>query len=507
MRIKSVKLTNFKRFTQLLVEGIPETAKLVVLVGPNGSGKSSFMEAMNHYNKRIGFHNIGEHNYLVKKGLVQNLEKIWYQFSSKIVDIEFYDREFSSNPGTGETKGHFYFRSAYRNEPDFQINSMHRQNNPIDSIRVSTLIQNDQTVSENYQRLVANTISGVFDNKNNQKSVEQLRDELIGKIRSAINNVFEDLTLSHLGDPLVNGSFYFNKGVVKDFHYRNLSAGEKAAFDLILDIVVQSVYYSDAIYCVDEPETHMHTKLQGKVLRELYNLVPEKSQLWISTHSIGMLKEAEEIENDNSGTVIFLDFGGKDFDEEQIIRPEKIGRAFINKFYELMFGDFAKLMLPKQIVFCEGDHNGKSRKDYDKTIYNIIFGDTHPETFFISGGSCIDLENLEARFGEIITTLLSKTKIIKLVDRDDRSDQEIARLRERNIKTLSERHLESYLLDDLVIEALCRKYNQLDKYDECIKTCAPENLYQGLGISLGVNLSYSIDITAFRAIIFFAKRA
>ena len=121
------------------------------------------MEAMNHYNKRLGFHNIGEHHYLVKEGSVQNIENIWYQFSSKIVDIEFYDREFSSNPGTGETKGHFYFRSAYRNEPDFQINSMHRQNNPIDSIRVSTLIQNDQTVSENYQRLVANTISGVFD--------------------------------------------------------------------------------------------------------------------------------------------------------------------------------------------------------------------------------------------------------------------------------------------------------------------------------------------------------
>ena len=54
MKIKKIELNNFKRFTHLLVEGLPETTKLVVLVGPNGSGKISFMEAMNHYYKYAG---------------------------------------------------------------------------------------------------------------------------------------------------------------------------------------------------------------------------------------------------------------------------------------------------------------------------------------------------------------------------------------------------------------------------------------------------------------------
>ena len=66
MRIKSVELKNFKRFTHLTVEGIPSTAKLIVLVGPNGSGKTSFFEAFNHFYKYSGFQSTGDAKYLLK---------------------------------------------------------------------------------------------------------------------------------------------------------------------------------------------------------------------------------------------------------------------------------------------------------------------------------------------------------------------------------------------------------------------------------------------------------
>lgn len=471
MKIKKIELNNFKRFTHLSVEDIPETTKLVVLVGPNGSGKTSFMESMNHYYKYVGYSNIGDYHYLSKTGNIENFDyNQWYKRASELVNIDFYDIDLPKSIGnSSDIKGHFYFRSAYRNEPDFQINSMQKQQDPTQSIRLSSLIQNDQTVSANYQRLIANTIAGVFDNANDEKAVATLRDELIGKIQAALKRVFEDLELSSVGDPLQNGNFYFTKGTTKNFSYRNLSAGEKSAFDLILDMVVQSKYYPDAIYCIDEPETHMHTKLQGRVLRELYLLIPGQSQLWLSTHSIGMLQEAEEIEMEHPGTVAFLDFGGRDFDTDQVIRPEKIGKAVMDKFYELAFGDFAKLMLPKTIVFCEGDPNGKTRKDFDKIIYSTIFADTHPEAFFISGGSCNDIENIEKTHGEIIDTLLQSSQIIKIVDRDDRSSKEVSDLASKGIKVLKERNLESYLLDDTVIKKLCASVGKPEEYDECLR--------------------------------------
>lgn len=464
MRVEYIKLRDFKRFTNLTITDIPEKAKMVVLVGPNGSGKTSLMEAMNHFYQLFGHHFHGDYSYLSK--LDENSLNInkWAQCASQVVNISFHDVDITKI----DLKRHFYFRSAYRNEPNFQINSMQKQDDPTQRIRLTTLIQNDTTVSSNYQRLIANTISGVYNTDNDKKSVEELRNELLGLIRKAISNIFEDLVFSSVGEPLTNGNFYFTKGTKKDFSYKNLSAGEKSAFDLILDIVIKSKYYPDAVYCIDEPELHMHTKLQGKVLRELYSLIPNQSQLWVSTHSIGMLQEAEDIEKENPGTVVFLDFGNRNFDTDQIIYPSKIGKAVLDKFYELAFGDFAKLLLPKTVVFCEGHSNGRKRKNFDKEIYSKIFADTHPEAFFISAGSCNDIENIEKNSGEIIRTILKGTRVIKIIDRDDRSDAEIQDLAKKGIRVLKKRNLESYLFDDSVIKKLCDSVGHSNKYDDCI---------------------------------------
>jgi DNA repair exonuclease SbcCD ATPase subunit len=48
MKIKSVQLKNFKRFTDLTIDNIPENTKLVLLIGANGSGKSSLFDGFRY---------------------------------------------------------------------------------------------------------------------------------------------------------------------------------------------------------------------------------------------------------------------------------------------------------------------------------------------------------------------------------------------------------------------------------------------------------------------------
>ncbi len=466
VKIKEVKLNRFKRFTNLTLTNIPETAKLVVLVGPNGSGKTSLFEALNHWYKFKGFNDRGIQDYLEKNdGEISNPET-WRQTSHNKVEISFHNEQQLNQQ---QIKNKFYFRTAYRNEADFTVSNLNKQNNPAENIKLQNLMQNDQTVSENYQRLVAQTLAGVYEPSNNNKTVEQLRDELIGKIKTSLSKIFEDLNLSSIGDPLSNGSFYFEKGTAKDFHYKNLSAGEKSVFDLVLDMIIKSSFYSDAIFCIDEPEAHMHTRLQSKVLRELYDLTPEDTQLWVSTHSIGMLKEAEDIEEQNPKTVVFLDFDNRDFDLAEVIQPTQISRAIWDRFFDLAFADFSKLISPKRIVFCEGTSQGRKYRDFDALIYGKILGEKHHGTTFVSVGSCSEIEDMENKSVNLISNILKSSEIIKFVDRDDKSKEEVAELLEKGVKTSSRRHIECYLFDDEIIKKLCVATGKNELVDDCLQ--------------------------------------
>lgn len=449
MKLKSAKIVNFKRFTNLNIGPIPESVKLVVLVGPNGSGKTSLFEAFNFWRILKGYNNLSHRDYFEKK-IESILGSNDWQHNS--VNLEFHN-----NPplNQNEIKKIFYFRTAYRNEPDFTINSIQKQGDPLSTIRLHTLMSNDLTVSENYQRLVSKTIHGIYDESNDSKHVKDFRNEIVGKIKASLSNVFEDLSLASIGNPTENGAFFFTKGDSKDFHYKNLSAGEKSVFDIILDIIVKNEYYLDSILCIDEPEAHIHTNLQGLLLREIYNITSNSSQLWISTHSIGMLKEAENIEKEFPNSVAFLDFSGRDFDLEENISPSSVGKALWNKFFDLAFADFSKLIAPEKIIFCEGTNKGRAYKNFDAQIYGIIFQESYPSTAFISIGSCSEIENAESNHLNVIGKILSNTSIVKFIDRDDRSTFQIEELQNKNIKVSSRRNIECYILDDEIIKKLC----------------------------------------------------
>ena len=449
MKIKSFEIKDFKRFTHLTVSDIPKTARLVVLIGPNGSGKTSLFEAFRQLSGRYGgTGHDGDQNYIAKN--VTTFENSW----TENLKATFHDHSTVTGP---QWKKAFYIRSAYRNESDFVFSNLSRVGSALDANQLRRLIDNDSRVSDNYQRIVSKTIENVYSGKHDAKNIEQVRNELIGEIRNSMLRVFDSLVLTGPGDPLQNGSFYFEKGIAKDFHYKNLSGGEKAAFDLIVDLLVKQLDFDDTAFCIDEPEIHMHTKLQGTLLEELYKQIKPNNQLWISTHSIGMIKKAVELKKLHPDEVVFLDFHDQDFDKPTNLTPVKVTRDLWKKTLAMALDDLSDLVSPKQIILCEGSiaTSPAKNKEFDAKCLRKIFDAEFSDTDFISVGNSATITKDRLDFVSAMKLVTKGVDFIKLVDLDDHSSEQIKELNIKGIKVLNRRDIESYLLDDEIIDRLC----------------------------------------------------
>ena len=363
MKVKSIHLSDFKRFTDLTVDGLPATARLIVLLGPNGCGKSSLFEAF--YQKAFEYRNLGRSN---------DPDYFWKlpgEHRRKNLNIKVQFHEANS-----DLKKAFYVRTAYRNDADMNITGIKKLQSVFEETRFQRLIDNDATASSNFQRLAANALERGFRREDRHKTLGEYQDETLGEIQDSMRRLFPDLILNGLGNPLSDRSFMFDKGMATRFLYKNLSGGEKSAFDLLLDLFVKRQEYDDTVFCIDEPEAHMNPRLQGKLLEELFRIAGPNSQLWIATHAIGMMRKALMLERDHSGEVIFLDFGNRDFDSKVVIKPSVPDRAFWENTHSVALEDLASLVIPEKIVVCEGIQGPDG---FDAACYNRIFGNEFPQ--------------------------------------------------------------------------------------------------------------------------------
>jgi predicted ATPase len=469
MRLSSIQIKDFKRFKELSISGIPACAKLVLLTGPNGSGKTSVFEAFNYWISCVNKNFDIDPEYHLRSTPSTDNSSTW-RAAWDSIKLEFHDlgrpislQSFSTDPST--TRKAFYIRSAYRHEPDFSTNGVQLGDEMIlNSRRPQRMIIGEARVSENYQRIVSESLLALYDPNQKQTTAGEITDKILGSVRSAMSFVFDDLVLEGPGNPMSGGTFRFRKGNVSGFHYKNLSGGEKAAFDLLLDFIVKKEVFNDTIYCIDEPELHMHTRLQARLLKQLFELVPVNCQLWITTHSIGMARMASELYENNPGEVVFLDFHDCNLDEPVTIQPHKPNRQYWANMFATALDDLAELVVPSHIVLCEGKTLGQTgrKPSFDVAVYTKIFEDSHPQVVFLPLGGIHQVKADGKVFTKLLNRIATGTQVWSVYDKDDRAQHEIEELQGEGVQVLQRRDLESYLWDDEVIRWLCDKHNRND---------------------------------------------
>ena len=465
MRIESVRLVNYKRFTDLRIAELPSSARLVVLIGPNGSGKSSLFDAfLLKSQSALGNYNLsGDREGYYSKEIEGHRQPGSTHEISQGITIEFH----SYVPSREDWSACFNVRSPYRNEADFRISSLQPISPAKNSARFNRIIDVDRAVSDNYGRMAWKRMSDLDSDAPGDTTFDKYRREYLSELQDAMATLFSDPTLSlqDFGGVRDAGVFRFSKGAARNFHYKNLSGGEKATFDLLLDIFVKRYEYGDAIYCIDEPEAHAATALHGRLLDVMLSLLPTNSQLWIATHSVGFVRRACQMMREH-GDVAFLDFSDRDFDSEVVIVPQSPDRRLWRNTYKIALDDLADLVAPENIVICEGSRSSAD-KGFDAECYNRIFADSYPETLFISRGASKQVEDSE----DLITVLKAVTRGIRvwrLVDRDDMTESAREEKSQQGIRVLARREIENYLYDPAVLRSLYRRHRVEHLADEIV---------------------------------------
>lgn len=198
----------------------------------------------------------------------------------------------------------------------------------------------------------------------------------------------------------------------------------------------------------------MHTRVQGTLVKELVEVLPEGSQLWVTTHSLGVLRAAQEMSAEKPGSVCVIDFDSIDPDIPRDIVPSSLGRVSWEKLLSIALDDLSQRVAPCIVVICEGSSVGNRRKDFDAEIYNRILGSQMPGVLFVSGGSSSQVAATGISIRQTLSNILPSAKILALCDRDDKSQAEVAQFECAGNIVLPERNLESYLFADDIIKAL-----------------------------------------------------
>lgn len=495
MKIKKLQLKNgYKRFHDLTIDLGEDPKRIIALVGPNGCGKSSVLDAMlfrNNVYGQVGNKTKRDYSY---HSMNQNPK---FEYENVIIDLVDGKFEKLKQDNIDKRLGNtmFSFRSPYRYNSNLKVNNTIaipeiQQNN----YGATAAIDLDDKMEQNYRRLNIKFNKYLKDNPAHA-TYDSTTTKILGELNSSLQNCL-DLEISSIGEiESGRGTLYFKKkDHPKDFDFNVLSSGEKEVVDILLDLYLRQDVYNNTIFLIDEPELHINTSIQRKLLVEINRLIGANCQIWIATHSIGFLRALQEDFNEDCQVIYFkrnVDWAST----KQTLLPINKTRKNWIEIFETALDDLTGLISPKRIVYCEGKDSpgiGGEEVGFDAKVLNTIYGEKYHDTLFISSGGNTELDHRSEIAIAILTKVFSDVQILVLKDRDvssgktntENDRQVYLQNNPKNHRILKRWEIENYLYDKEVLKAYCEKtglsFDEIE-YDKFVTNVFDQNLKDETG--------------------------
>jgi predicted ATP-dependent endonuclease of OLD family len=513
MKLKSLTLKNFRKISNEAEPTITFNPDINVLVGANNAGKTSILNAIQmlfldqNYNQLQKFNPISNTNYLIQDGTLE-IEGIfqltlteWHSLTDILLQNAGYrggtknqivretlkgntkpfilslsESEFSwvktfslinKRVATTTNKAAFpteLYKSLLGEYDQIlpQLAELVTRTNFYSVYRTPLYLDSKGLIEDSEQFKPLNQLSGVnIDLRNNQTNIRgQLYALKKKEFKSKLLEIFEeieDIDVIHNEDV---GQFQL---VIKEKLRRNGEL-EEVTYDInnvgqgmqTLVIMLSTVLLlRPSIVLMDEPEVHMHPSLIKQFVEYIKKLTPE-IQFIITTHSVVLINEVGldkvfSLKNDvNRKGIIVTKVDDKNSLLETI---SQLGYNVDTLTYTLK---------PKVYVFAEGPSDKDillafaQKSDTQKSINsnNVAFIEMGGK------GNRYKLVNLINKLQQDFMD----TPFLMLLDRDETSEEEVEKLRQRyfagkpaRLQYLSKRQIENYLIDEEALQSVVSK--------------------------------------------------
>ena len=263
----------------------------------------------------------------------------------------------------------------------------------MDSDSPITYIENDTRFINDaflYIQTINNALrEPVFSGK--QADTLKIFRDFIEPLNDSLRKIFGDnahttIQLTEFQDVIIPGTtsntvkLIFKKGESK-INYDLLSHGEKQIIILLINFIVRRQYYEDSIIFIDEMDSHLHTTLQSRLLEEIVsNWIPDSSQLWTASHSLGLIDYARNSENAS-----IIDFDLLDFDSKKELLPLSKDKLDV---YEIAIpkSTIASILKGYKLVVVENQNDQYFNAAFGQDGYLFLPANNNREVFLTIKG-------------------------------------------------------------------------------------------------------------------------